>query len=95
MYAQLLLMTLGPGMQQAAELIADQSSVSYKTMKGFVSATFLGEPEAGEYSSLILWESLEDLQAASQIMRPKFEQAIGKIVKGPPSIRIYEVYQPN
>ena len=64
-------------------------------MKGFVSGTFLGEPETGEYASLIVWESLENLKAAAQIGRPKFELATGGILKGPPSIRIYEVYQPK
>ena len=95
MYARMLVMTLGTGMREKAERIADEFNASYKAMKGFVSGTFLGEPKTGEYASLIIWKSLEDLKAAAKIGRPKFELATGGILKGPPSIRIYEVYQPK
>ena len=52
MYAQLVMLKLGKGMRSTAEKIADQSSPTLKTLKGFKSITFFGDEEVGEYGSL-------------------------------------------
>ncbi|MFC1920772.1 antibiotic biosynthesis monooxygenase family protein [Chloroflexota bacterium] len=95
MYALLFTFKLGPNMRPAAEQIADQSFPGYKSMKGFKSATYLGEDESGEYAALSIWESKEDLDAATEIMRPKTEEALANIVKEPPVRKVYEVYEPK
>ena len=95
MYASLSIIKLGPGMRSTAEKIADQSVPTLKAMKGFKGVTFLGDVTVGEYSSLSLWESKEDAEAAAAVMAPKVEQAVSGIAKEPPTRRFFEVYEPK
>lgn len=95
MYAHLVLFTLGPGMRTAAEKMADQFAPAYKAAKGFKRLTFLGDDAAGEYGSLSVWESEEDLAAYLEVAVPQFEAALKGIAKGPPTIRTFEVYEPK
>ncbi|MDD4877163.1 MAG: hypothetical protein PHQ86_08575 [Dehalococcoidales bacterium] len=95
MYAQLVMFTIGPGMRAESEQMADKFNLAHKNLKGFKNATFLGDHSIGEYSSLTIWETLEDLQAASDILRPKLQEALSGIAKGAPTVRIFEVYEPK
>ena len=95
MYAQLVMLKLGKGMRSTAEKIADQSSPTLKTLKGFKSITFFGDEAVGEYGSLSLWESKEDAEAAAAVMGPKVEQAVRGIAKAPPTRQFYEIYEPK
>ena len=95
MYASLVMFRLGPGMRSAAEKIADQSAPALKTLKGFRGVTFLGNVTVSQYSSLSLWDSKEDAEAASAAMAPKLEQAVSSIAKEPPTRQIFEVYEPK
>ena len=67
----------------------------YKTMKGFKDSTFFVNYETGECGTLSLWESKEDAEAAAAIMRPKLMEAAGGILKGPPTVKMFEVYEPK
>jgi len=95
MYAQLFTFKLGPNMRPTAEQIADQSFPAYKSMKGFKRVTYLGEHESGEYAALSIWESKDDLEAATAILRSKTEEALADIVKEPPIRKVYEIYEPK
>ena len=95
MYAQLYMFTLGPGMRSTAEKIADQFASKHKTIKGFKSVTYIGDETVGEYGSLSLWESKEEVEAAGEVFGPQIEQALSGIVKGPPTRRLFEVYEPK
>jgi heme-degrading monooxygenase HmoA len=95
MYAQLVMFTLGPGTRSTAEKLGDKFAPTYTTAKGLKSVTFLGDDAIGEYGSLTLWESKEDVEAFSKIAGPQLEQALRGIVKGPPTIRLFEVYEPK
>ena len=95
MIVRLLLMEFGAGVRSAGEKIADQFAPMYKTMKGHKSSTFFANYETGECGSLSLWESKEDAEAASAIMRPKLMEAAGGILKGPPTIKTFELYEPK
>jgi len=95
MYAQLVMLTLGPGMRSTGEKLADQFAPALKTLKGFKRVTFLGDEAVGEYGSLSLWESKEDVEAAAAVLRPKLEQAVSGIVKAPPTRKFFEVYEPK
>jgi len=95
MYAQLFTFNLGPGMRSKAEEIADKSLPMYKGMKGFKSITFIGDEEVGEYSALSIWDSIEDMKAAGETMGPATEKALRGIVKGAPTRRVFEVYEPK
>ena len=95
MYAQLSMLTLGPGMRSTAEKLADQFALALRALKGFKRVTFLGDETVGEYASLSVWESKEDAEAAGAVIGPQLEQAVSGIVKGPPTRRFFEVYEPK
>ena len=95
MYAQSVMFTLGPGMRSTADKLADQFASAHKTLKGFKSSTFIGDDTVGDYGALTLWETPEDLQAASNILRPKLQEALSGIAKGEPTVRVFEVYEPK
>lgn len=95
MYAQQLIFQLGPGKRAVAEGMADKYYNLYKGMKGYVSSTYLGAPDKGEYVSFHVWKTLEDLQAAAEKLSPIFQKEDGGKLQGPPDIRVYEVYKPK
>lgn len=95
MYATLVTLNLGPGMRSVAEKLADQFALVHRGMKGFKSSIYLADETAGEYSSITIYESKEDAEASITASRPKLEQAIKGIVKGPPTVKTYEVYEPK
>ncbi|MFC1910449.1 hypothetical protein ACFLXC_04075 [Chloroflexota bacterium] len=95
MYAQLLMFTLGVGMRATAEKIADEFTVVHKPLKGFKSAIYLGDEASGEYGSLTIWETPEDIKTASNILQPKLKESLSGIAKGAPTVRIFEIYEPK
>ncbi|MBN1189045.1 MAG: hypothetical protein JXA46_04770 [Dehalococcoidales bacterium] len=95
MYAQLLMFTLGNDMRSQAEKVADKFAIAHKTLKGFKDAIFLGDDTKGEYGSLTTWETLDDLKSGAEILRPMLTEALSGIAKGPPSVRIFEIYVPK
>ena len=95
MYASLSTFNIGPGMRAVGEKIADQESQLLKNMKGFKEVIYLGDVETGEYASLIIWESKEDIEAAYLIISPKTQEAVGSLLKAPPKRKIFEVYKPK
>jgi heme-degrading monooxygenase HmoA len=94
MYASLIMFTLGPGMRSTAEKLADQFDPALRNLKGFKRVTFLADEAVGEYASLSVWESKDDAEAAAAVTGPQLEQAVSGIVKGPPTRRYFEVYEP-
>lgn len=95
MYARLVLFTLGPGMRDTAERLADSVAPQVQNLKGFKSVTFIGDDETGEYGSFSLWETQEDAQAVAEALLPKLQEAVGDRMKGPPTVRNLEVYTPQ
>jgi len=95
MYALLLLFALGPGMRSTAEKLGDQFAPAHRAAKGFKTETFLVDDTAGEYGSLTLWESKEDIEAFRKAAGPQLAKALSGIAKGPPSTRLFEVYEPK
>ena len=95
MYVQLVMFPLGNGMRVQAEKMADEFAQAHKPLKGFKNAIFLGDDANGEYGSLTIWETLDDLKSASDILRPKLTEALSGVSKGPPTTRVFEVYEPK
>jgi len=93
MYAQLVIIALGPGMRPTAEKLADQFAPVVKAQKGFKSITFLGDEEVGEYGSFSLWETKEDAEADAAVTNPQLEIILRDIAKAPPTRRFFEVYE--
>lgn len=95
MYAQLVILHLGPGMRSTAEKLADQFAPVIEAQKGFKKITWFGDEAEGDYGTFSLWESREDAEAEAEAVRPQFEQAVSGIAKGPPTRRFFEVYEPK
>lgn len=95
MYAQLVILHLGPGMRSTAEKLADQFTPVLEAQKGFKKITFFGDEAEGDYGSFSLWESREDAEAEAEAIRPQLEQAVSGIAKEPPTRRLFEVYEPK
>jgi len=95
MYVHLMLFNLGPGMQEKAEKMASEGSKGYPLLKGFKGVTFFGDPTVGEYGNMSLWESLEDLENARKITKPRFDQDLSGLEKAPRKVHMSEVYQPR
>lgn len=95
MYALLLLFPLGPGMRSTAEKLGDQFSPVHRTAKGFKDEIFLADDLTGEYGSLTLWDSREDIEAFRQAAASHLQKALAGIAKGPPTTRVFEVYEPK
>ena len=95
MKARLTLFTLGPGTRSKAESLADEMIPKVKAQKGFKDISFLSDAETGEYGAFVLWESKEDAEAAKEALVPLLLSKIGGMVKSPPSIKLFEVYEPK
>ena len=94
-YARLILFTLGPGTRSTAEALADEMIPTVKAQKGFKDISFLVDAETGEYGAFILWDSQENADAAKEALVPVLLSKIGSMVKSPPSIKLFEVYEPK
>ena len=95
MYATLSTYQFGPGMRPTGEKSADQSASLIKNLKGFKRITFFADVEIGQYMSLTIWETKEDAEAAYAVIAPKMQEAVGSILKAPPTRKIFEVYEPK
>ena len=95
MYTRLILVNFGPGMRSAGERVADTFAPIYRTMKGFKGVTFFADHESGECGALSLWETKEDAEAATASLWPKLQEVAGGILKVPPIVRTFELYEPK
>lgn len=95
MHALLLLFPLGPGNRSVAEKLGDLFSPLHQSAEGFKGETFLVDDAKGEYGSLTLWASKADVEAFRQAASPRLQEALSGIAQGPPTIRLFEVYQPK
>ena len=92
MFARLVTFNLQPGNLRATEKVAEEHGPVMRRLHGFSSVTFLHNDDLGEYGSFSLWDTKEDAEAVSGIAELQVKQAFKDIMKGRPSIRIFEVY---
>ncbi len=95
MYARLVQITLGPGHREFAEERADVFAPVIAALKGHKSTTFLADFDSGEFSTISVWETKEDAEAAGEELATWLLEAVGDKLKGPPSVKILEVYEPK
>ncbi len=95
MYARLVQFTLGPGQREFAEGRADIFAPFVAALNGHKSTTFLADFDAGEFSTISVWETKEDAEAAGEELATWLKEAFGDKLKGPPSVKILEVYEPK
>jgi hypothetical protein len=95
MYTRLILVNFGPGTRSTGEMVIDTFAPIYKTMKGFKGATFFANSDTGECGALSLWETKQDAETATVSLWPKLQQVAGGMLKGPPMVRTFELYEPR
>ena len=74
MYAFLVLFPLGPGMRTRTEKLSGQFASVHRATKRSKTETFLSADIAGEYGSLALWESKEDIEAFRKAAGPQLQR---------------------
>ena len=94
MYARLVLFMLGPGMRSALEEIADELIPKVIARKGFISESFFSNEE-GECGSFVLYETKEDAESTKEALLPVLQSKLTGIAKGPPIVKLFEVYEPK
>jgi len=95
MYASLTTFKTAPGKRTEAEKVADQSFAAIKGMKGFKNVVYFGDFDNNEYGALYIWETKEDMEAASSMIMPRLQEALKPLVTEPPVRHTYEVYEPK
>ena len=95
MYARMVLVTLGPGTRDKAEEMADRFGAILSELPGFKWVTFIADDTAGEYGSISLWDTKENAENVRLTAGPQIRQDLRDIAKGPPRVRIFEVYEPK
>jgi hypothetical protein len=95
MHAVLTLFTLGPGMQEIADKTGEQFGPVLAGLKGFQSVTMFGDYDTGEYGGLSVWDTKENAEAAMAAVGPKMQEALGDMLKGPPTEQVFEVFEPG
>ena len=95
MYARLLLFNLGPGQREFAEGRADVFAPVIAALKGHKSTVFMADFDSGGVSTLTVWETFEDAEAAGAELAPWMLQALGDKLQEPPTIKILEIYEPE
>jgi heme-degrading monooxygenase HmoA len=92
MFARLVMLTLEPGNLPATVKMAEEHAPILRRLPGFRSLTFLHNDERCEYGSFSVWDTREDAEAVSGVAELQVREAFMKVMKGRPSVRIFEVY---
>lgn len=95
MYIRLITFNLEPGMRPMAERLADRFVPLLRARHGLVTVVFFANNAAGEYGTLTIWESKEDVETEATILIPRLQDALAGISSERPLIRLYEVYEPR
>tara|TARA_B100000809_G_scaffold243454_1_gene268470 strand:- start:1322 stop:1612 length:291 start_codon:yes stop_codon:yes gene_type:complete len=95
MYARVAQISLGPGQREFAEARADVFVPIITALKGHKSTTFMFDIEAGEFTTLSIWDTKENAVAATEELAPWLREAVGDKLKRPISVDILEVYEPK
>jgi len=89
----MITLDFGSGNEDLAKKIAEKMMPAYQNLDGFVSATFLGDDDAGEYISITFWASKEAGEAAAASLAGPSQAALAGVIKAPPIMRQYAVYE--
>jgi quinol monooxygenase YgiN len=95
-YVRLVQFSLGTGKRPAAEAVADKVIPAIRKQPGCERAEFFMDEEVGEYGFVVLWTSKQAADDSYKVVYPIFSTAVAAAaVKGTPSIRTLEVYEPK
>jgi heme-degrading monooxygenase HmoA len=95
MYARLVRFTLEPGSETKAKEIVDELAPLISVQPGCEAVTVFGDRKDGEYGIYVLWDTQENADAASGVIRPRLDGHLAGSVKTPPEARLFEVLWSN
>ena len=94
MFARMMFVRLRPGSRYQGEKLAARWQAGVATLPGFVSVSFFGDEERGEYGYFSLWETREDAERVPRDLGEPVSAALAELAVAKPEVRIYGVYQP-
>ena len=71
MYARYFTFKSNPENRKAIETMADDIFAYTKTLKGFVSATYVISEDNTEYGSFTVWNTKEEAEEGGELIREK------------------------
>ena len=95
MYARIVMFSLGSGMRSTADELAARFDPAIRARPGFQDLTFFGDDSDGTYGVFTLYDTKENAEAAIAALQPQLQEAIKDILKGPPTLRLFEVIEPG
>lgn len=95
MYARYITIKSTPEHRKAIEKMANRVYGYAKSLKGFISITYVISQDETEYGSFSIWASKEDAEQAGDSIREKVMPALQEIITAPPDVVIMEVYEPE
>jgi len=95
MYLRLVRITLEPDSHSAAQKLADEFVPAIKAQNGCNECVFFADDSTGDYGIVVLWNTIEDAEAAAPVIGPRLAQAIAEVSDEPANIKLFEVYEPN
>jgi hypothetical protein len=96
MLLRLVQFSLGAGMRQSAEAVADQVIPPIRRQPGCIKAEFFLDDAKGVYGFIVLWESHQAADASYPVILPILSSAVEAAGgKGTLDIRTHEIYEPK
>jgi len=95
MYARYFSFKSTPERRKDIEALADDIVVYTRSLKGFVSATYLISEDETHYGSFTIWDSKQDAEAGGAAIREKSMSTLEGLATAPPEVVVVEVYQPK
>ena len=92
MYARLVTFRVAPGHRHEMESLARESHAYMQFARGFHRAQFMLDEPVHEYASLSIWDTKEDVEHASAVLKALLHDTLHGIAEGPPAIHTYEVF---
>ncbi len=95
MYARYFSFKSTPENRKTIEELADGIFGYTKSLRGFISVTYVISEDETTYGSLSVWESKEDAEEAGASIREKVLPMLEGVATAPPEVVIMEVYEPK
>lgn len=94
-YVRLVRFTLSPGRRKVAEAMASSLVPEILEQRGCRGATFFGDHETRQYGLFVLWDSVENADAAAGVIGPRLHGHLEGNVEAPPELVLFEVMAPG
>jgi len=89
---RLVQFSLGPDKRSQAEAIANEIVPKVRAQPGCERCEFFGDDEAGDFGIVVLWESPETANAASEVIGPQLGAALQQLNVTNWTRRLFDIY---